>query len=75
MHVKSIAECSKGSILHIKLPVVIKIFVLSDFEWPFYTGFTVHLFQNALWCALLVITQTNFRMFTVQFTCAFFLCA
>ena len=25
----------------IKLPVVIKIFVLSVFEWPFYTGFTV----------------------------------
>ena len=27
----------------IKLPFVIKIFVLSIFEWPFYTGFTVHL--------------------------------
>ena len=26
----------------IKLPVAIKIFVLSIFEWPFYTGFTVH---------------------------------
>ena len=25
----------------IKLPVVIKIFVLSIFEWSFYTGFTV----------------------------------
>ena len=25
----------------IKLPFVIKIFVLSTFEWPFYTGFTV----------------------------------
>ena len=25
----------------IKLPIVIKIFVLSIFEWPFYTGFTV----------------------------------
>ena len=25
----------------IKLPFVIKIFVLSNFEWPFYTGFTV----------------------------------
>ena len=24
-----------------KLPFVIKIFVLSIFEWPFYTGFTV----------------------------------
>ena len=26
----------------IKLPFVLKIFVLSIFEWPFYTGFTVH---------------------------------
>ena len=26
----------------IKRPFVIKIFVLSIFEWPFYTGFTVH---------------------------------
>ena len=25
----------------IKLPFVIKVFVLSVFEWPFYTGFTV----------------------------------
>ena len=25
----------------IKLPFVIKIFVLSIFEWPFYTSFTV----------------------------------
>ena len=25
----------------IKLPIVIKIFVLSIFEWPFYTGLTV----------------------------------
>ena len=25
----------------IKLPCVIEIFVLSMFEWPFYTGFTV----------------------------------
>ena len=46
MQVKSIAECSNGSILQyfqpsIKLPFVIKIFILSIFEWPFYTGFTV----------------------------------
>ena len=25
----------------IKLPFVVKIFVLSIFEWPFYTGFTI----------------------------------
>ena len=52
MQVKSIAECSKGSILQqrehsailltfIKLPFVIKIFVLFIFEWLFYRGFTV----------------------------------
>ena len=49
MQVKIIAECSMGSILQehsailstfIKLPVVIKTFVLSIFEWPVYTGFT-----------------------------------
>ena len=25
----------------IKLPFAIKIFILSIFQWPFYTGFTV----------------------------------
>ena len=29
----------------IKLPFVIKIFILSVFEWPFYTGFTA-LYNN-----------------------------
>ena len=54
LQVKSTAECSKGSILHLgaffntvlltfnKLPFVIKIFVLSIFEWPLKTDFTVH---------------------------------
>ena len=28
----------------IKLPVVIKTFVLSIFEWPFYTDFPVYLY-------------------------------
>ena len=27
----------------IRLPFVIKTFVLSIFEWPFYTGFTVYI--------------------------------
>ena len=27
----------------IKLPIILKIFVLSIFEWPFYTGFIVFL--------------------------------
>ena len=49
MKVKRIAECSPfehSAILltFIKLPFVIKIFVLSIFEWLFYTGFTVQLF-------------------------------
>ena len=30
----------------IKLPFVIKIFVFSIFEWPFYTGFSTSLFQK-----------------------------
>ena len=27
--------------MKLSVPFVIKIFVLSNFEWPFYTGFTV----------------------------------
>ena len=47
MQVKSIAECSKGEhsailLAFIKLPFVIKSFILPIFECPFYTGFTVH---------------------------------
>ena len=47
MQVKSIAECAKGehsAILStfIKLPFSIKIFVLSIFEWPLESGFTVY---------------------------------
>ena len=34
-------EHSTTLLTFIKLPFVIKIFVLSVFEWPFYTGFTV----------------------------------
>ena len=44
MQVKSIAECSVEHsaqlLAFIKLQIVIKIFVLSIYEWPFYTGFT-----------------------------------
>ena len=44
MQVKSIAECSQGEhsaifLTFIKLTFVIKIFVLSMFEWPFYCSF------------------------------------
>ena len=40
MQVKSIAECSN------ELPFDIKIFVLSIFEWPLKTGFTVTMMIN-----------------------------
>ena len=33
----------------IKLPFVIIIFVLSIFEWPLKTGFTVHVYMAAQW--------------------------
>ena len=56
MQVKSIAECSKG--VHsaifstfIKLPFVIKIFVLSIFEWPGLTVFQFWLLHQN--CSLL----------------------
>ena len=47
MQVKGIAECSKGEhsallSTSIRLQFVNKIFVLSIFEWQFYTGSTVH---------------------------------
>ena len=32
----------------IKLPFVIKIFVLSIFEWPFFTGFTVYVHLDVI---------------------------
>ena len=43
MQVKSTAEGEHSAIFStlIKLPIVIKIFIVSYFEWPFYTGFTV----------------------------------
>ena len=46
MQVKSIAECTAILLTCIKLPLVIKIFVLSIFEWPLETGFTVTLNLN-----------------------------
>ena len=48
MPVKSIAECSATLSTFIKLPFVIKTFVLTNFEWPLYTGFTVKLFLSYL---------------------------
>ena len=51
MQIKSIAKCSKGSILQYLLPPLtyqssLNTFVLSIFEWPFYTGFTVFRLSN-----------------------------
>ena len=43
MQVKSIAECSKGSILQYFRPSLFKTFVLSISEWSLTTGFTVQL--------------------------------
>ena len=43
MQVKIIAEHSAILLTFIKLPFVIKIFVLSIFEWPLKTGFTVYI--------------------------------
>ena len=40
----------------IKLPFVIKIFVLSIFEWPFYTGLTVYTIDEPL--ILTLVYQT-----------------
>ena len=44
MQIKSIAECSKGSILQYIQPSLRyhKIFVLSIFAWQFNTGFNVY---------------------------------
>ena len=50
MQVKSIAGKHSAILLtFIKLPFVIKIFVLIIFEWPFYTGFTVRRSSRLLW--------------------------
>ena len=40
-HLMQVKGSNANSLTFIKLPVVIKNFVLSIFEWPFYTGFTV----------------------------------
>ena len=45
MQVKSISAIFSA---FIKLPFVIKIFVLSTFEWPLKTGFTVFSYHSCL---------------------------
>ena len=46
MQVKSIADSAILSTF-IKLPFVFKTFVLSIFEWPLKTGFTVYILRGA----------------------------
>ena len=52
----------------IKLPVAIKTFVLSVFEWQFYTGFTVHL--GKVWVSgtitLCMLCNTNLPCRTIH---------
>ena len=43
----------------IKLPFVIKIFVLSIFEWLFYTGFTKYMLQDQILSVCLTDTNSN----------------
>ena len=46
MQVKVLQNAPTGILLTLfKLAFVIKMFILSIFEWPFYTGFTVYLFS------------------------------
>ena len=45
----------------INVPFVIKMFVLSIFEWPLKTGFTVPFYQTT--------SVQNFRRFTVVVKC------
>ena len=66
MQVKSIPELHSAILLtFIKLPFVIKIFVLSIFECPFYTGFTVCL--NSL-----ISLSKNIVPFEVDESCDLF---
>ena len=39
----------------IKLPFVIKIFILSIFEWQFYTGFTVYQYAECVMSTALFV--------------------
>ena len=49
MQVKSIAEyLSLSTFIKLHVPFVIKIFILSIFEWPFYTSLTVVVFVQKM---------------------------
>ena len=46
----------------IKLPVVIKTFVWSIFEWPFYTGFTAYVYIDCMNVAFTHYTLEKLRL-------------
>ena len=61
----------------IKLPFVIKIFVLSIFEWPFYTGLlfiVVLLTQTSDTCKVKEKTLVNFKYRSYPLSCHYFVC-
>ena len=50
----------------IKLPYVIKIFVMTIFEWPFYTGFTVFSFIQYAFCFINMLFLRYDRCFKIS---------
>ena len=60
MQVKTIArEHSAILSTFIKLPFGINIFILSIFEWPFYTGFLVQWFNILSWSLVVDFSYTE----------------
>ena len=59
MQAKSIAEHSAILSTSIKLFFVINIFVLSSFEWPFYTGFAVVIERTCSAAGIIYNLKTN----------------
>ena len=55
----------------IRLPFVIKIFVFSIFEWPFYTGFTVYQLDNSTASNILISLQKSFLSKPTSFNFSF----
>ena len=55
MQAKNIAEHSAILSIFIKLPIVIKIFVLSIFERPLYTGCTVLKKSEQGWICYIIV--------------------
>ena len=49
-----------------KLPFVIKIFVLSIFEWPFYTGFTVLTYSKCFKILNTFLHLFSIKMFVIR---------